>query len=68
MKKAATVKNTAMFKGAADAAATARAGYNAMNKGTVLYFYNWYAKALNAFSKVMPRSVARKYAAHKNRL
>ena len=66
--KAAKASNTAMFKGAADAAQTAKIGYQTMKKGKVLCFYNWYAKLMNIGSHIMPRAIARKYAAYKNRI
>ncbi len=65
-KAAAMDKGSAMFKKAAKAEDVAKGGIHAMMRGKTLSYYGAYTKCMNFMCRVVPRSVARKYAAGMN--
>lgn len=63
---AAMDKGSAMFRKAAKAEDVAKAGVRALKKGKVLSYYGGYTKCMSILCRIVPRSVARKYAARMN--
>ncbi len=60
--------HSSMFKRAATAQDVAKAGYQAMQKGKVLYYHGVYTKCMNIGARLVPRSWSRKYASTMNRI
>lgn len=65
-KNAGMGSHARMFRRAASAEEAARAGYEAMQKGKVLYYYGAFTKCMNIGARLVPRSVSRKFAAKMN--
>ena len=64
---AAMKKGSAMFRKAAKAEDVAKGGICAFRKGKVLSYYGGFTKCMCILSRIVPRSVTRKYAAKMNR-
>lgn len=62
-KAASMDKGSAMFKKAAKAKEVAKGGIRAMMRGKALSYYGGYTKCMSILCRLVPRSVARKYAA-----
>lgn len=60
-------KDSTMFRKAAKAEDVAKGGIRALGKGRVLSYYGRYTKCMSLLCRLVPRSVARKYAAKMNR-
>ena len=60
-------KGSTMFRKAAKADDVAKGCIRAMTKGKVLSYYGRYIKCMNFLCRIVPRSVARKYAEKMNR-
>lgn len=60
-------KGSAMFRKAAKAEDVAKGGIRAVRKGKVLSYYGGFTKYMSFLCRIVPRSVARKYAAKMNR-
>ncbi len=65
-KAAAMKKGSAMFRKAASAASVAEAGIRAMEKGKVLLYQGPFTKLMGFGVRIVPRSVARKFALKMN--
>ena len=63
---AAMEKDSTMFRKAASASDVAKGGIRALKKGKALYYYGRYTKCMSFLCRLVPRSVARKYAAKMN--
>ena len=59
-------KGTAIFRKSAKADEAAKGGIRAMTKGKVLSYYGRYTKCMSFLCRIVPRSVARKYAEKMN--
>lgn len=59
--------NSTMFRRPASAEEVAKAGYEAMLRGKVLRYPSAFTKLMNIGARLLPRSVARKYATKMNR-
>lgn len=59
---AAMGKGSVMFRKAAKAGDVAKGGIRAMARGKVLSYYGRYTKCMSFLCRIVPRSVARKYA------
>lgn len=60
-------KGSTMFRKAAKAEDVAKGGIRAVRKGKVLSYYGGFTKCMSFLCRIVPRSVARKYAAKMNR-
>ncbi len=64
---AAMEKGSTMFHKAAKAGDVVKGGICAIRKGKVLSYYGSYTKCMGFLCRLVPRSIARKYAAKMNR-
>ena len=55
-----------MFRNAASAEKVAKAGYIAMMRGQAVSYHGAFTKAMNIGSRLVPRSVSRKFARKMN--
>ena len=60
-------KGSAMFRKAAKAENVAKGGIRAARRGKALSYYGGFTKCMSILCRIVPRSVARKYAAKMNR-
>jgi len=64
--KAAQMKDSKMFSKSANAKDVAKAGVKAMEKGRTLSYHGAFTKFMNIASRIVPRSVARKFSKKMN--
>lgn len=64
---AAMEKGSTMFRKAANAEDVAKSGIRALRTGKALSYYGAFTNGMNFMSRILPRSVTRKFAAKMNR-